>query len=106
MANPLDEETRFSSFGVAQLLRINESQDMYRIYFIQIVPGLFEISMTRAWGRIGYNVKILETWFESMEEACSVANRVFHKKLKRGYVEVPDYRVIKKKYARKKRNNA
>jgi predicted DNA-binding WGR domain protein len=73
------------------LEKIDPAENMRRFYSIRVIPTLFgEWAVIREWGRIGSPGTVREEWFESEEQATSVAHRVKTSKERRGYCSGED----------------
>lgn len=80
--------SKFSGFSSCQLIMINPALNRRRVYFIEIVQGLFDVILFRAWGRIGNRVRCKEEWYVKIEDAIKEANRLYREKVRKGYKEI------------------
>jgi predicted DNA-binding WGR domain protein len=68
------------------LHRIDPSRNMARFYALAIQPTLFgEISLLRAWGRIGTRGRRLVETYTDSEAAAAAFARMEKRKRRRGY---------------------
>lgn len=79
---------KFSGFSSCQLVMIDPALNRRRVYFIEIIQGLFDVILFRAWGRIGNRVRCKEEWYAKIDEALKEANRLYREKVRKGYKEV------------------
>ena len=58
-----------------------------RFYRIRVVQTLFgPWAMIREWGRIGSPGRIMESWYDSEQEAQGAGEKLLAQKTKRGYL--------------------
>jgi predicted DNA-binding WGR domain protein len=88
----MEEPNRFQNFAACEMISVIPARNRWRFYRIEIMPGLFSLILSRAWGRIGCNVRIKEEYYGSLEDATERANRLYQKKIRRGYQEVKSIR--------------
>ena len=92
-----------------QLLHIIPEINCYRAYYLQIHAGLFHYILTRGWGRIGYDMRIREEFYDTEAAAFVAADRIYRQKIKKGYTEVesildfPKVKVTQRRQLAKKR---
>lgn len=68
------------------LMRIDASDNTYRYYRMEIMPGLFgDWSLVREWGRIGQPGQVRVDWYPSEREAKNARFDIQMQKAKRGY---------------------
>lgn len=66
--------------------RIASEKNMARFYALSIQPTLFgEVSLVRAWGRIGTRGQQMVHLFDSESDAVSLFFNVLREKRRRGY---------------------
>ena len=78
---------RFDAFGICEMTQIDPARNRYRYYSISIQPGLFEVSVQRRWGRVGYHPRERDAFFGDFKAAVSYANHLYRSKTRRGYRE-------------------
>lgn len=78
----------FTGYGCRDLTKIIPEENRWRFYRIEIGQALFSPYLVRAWGRIGSRVRVIETFCASLDELIKEANRIYKRKVKRGYKEV------------------
>jgi predicted DNA-binding WGR domain protein len=79
----------FESYGKVEIFWIVPDLNRKRYYCISVEPGLFGPVLIRSWGRIGEGrLRSKEHFFpaEDLPEALKRANRLFTKKLNKGYL--------------------
>jgi len=70
------------------LQRRSPSQNMARFYGLSVEPDLFGVWVfTRNWGRIGSFGQSKCQSFDSSHDAYSALDRLYRKKMKRGYTQ-------------------
>jgi predicted DNA-binding WGR domain protein len=110
----IDTSLLFKDFDIREMIWIIPEINRRRFYRIEIVPGLFNPTMVRAWGRIGCHVRVKVDFFDNMENALNGANKLLLRKFKKGYriitdplvknalpvhpVEIKDLRIERKKF--------
>ncbi|SDJ51269.1 WGR domain-containing protein [Salipiger marinus] len=68
------------------LMRIDASDNIYRYYRMELMPGLFgDWSLVREWGRIGQPGQVRVDWYPSEIEAKNARFDIQMQKAKRGY---------------------
>ena len=68
------------------LMRIDASDNTYRYYRMEIMPGLFgDWSLVWEWGRIGQPGQVRVDWYPSELEAKNARFDIQMQKAKRGY---------------------
>jgi predicted DNA-binding WGR domain protein len=68
------------------LHRIDPARNMARFYALALQPTLFgEVSLLRAWGRIGTHGRAKIETFATAEQAAGALTRLEARKRKRGY---------------------
>ena len=86
--NYYEKHGLFEGYGHRDFTHVIPEKNMWRFYRIEVGQGLFSPYLIRAWGRIGSRVRMMEDFYPSVEEAVKEANRVYRRKVKRGYKEV------------------
>lgn len=81
---------RFSDFGICEMLRIEPERNCRRFYRVEVTNGLFSPIVIRSWGRIGCNVRVKVDFFDTMLEALNAANKIFRRRVRRGYREIEE----------------
>ncbi|KQU96053.1 WGR domain-containing protein [Ensifer sp. T173] len=67
--------------------RIDPSRNMARYYMLSIQPTLFgEVSLIRAWGRIGTRGQEMSHHFASETDALVLLRKIVRRKSAKGYV--------------------
>ena len=70
--------------------RIAPEKNMARFYALAVQPTLFgEVSLVRAWGRIGTRGQQMEHLFDNESQAINLFLDVLREKRKRGYRPKP-----------------
>ena len=70
----------------SRLEKRNPAKNQARFYTMHMVPTLFgSWSLVREWGRIGSPGRVLEEWFDTLEECQLALVKWEQKKLKKGY---------------------
>ncbi len=73
------------------LVHVDPDLNMARFYGIELQPTLFgEVSVLRAWGRIGTNGQAMMVTYEDEVEAAEALQKLEKQKRRRGYVPVSD----------------
>lgn len=78
---------RFSGWGICEMLCIQPEINRRRFYRIEVLQGLFSPMVIRSWGRIGCRIRVKVYFHEDMLSAVANANKLYLRKIKRGYQE-------------------
>lgn len=78
---------RFSGWGMCEMLCIQPEINRKRFYRIEVLQGLFSPMVIRSWGRIGCRIREKVFFHEDMSSALASANKLYQRKVKRGYQE-------------------
>ncbi len=71
------------------LIHVDPDVNMARFYRIELQPTLFgEVSILRAWGRIGTNGQAMRVTYDDEAQAGEALQKLEKQKLRRGYVLV------------------
>ncbi|MBD9626962.1 WGR domain-containing protein [Ensifer sp. ENS06] len=75
--------------------RIDPSRNMARYYALSIQPTLFgDVSLIRAWGRMGTLGKEMSHHFASEAEAMALLRKIARQKTAKGYVAMPSWGIL------------
>lgn len=82
-----EERYQFTGPGRVYLEQIDPSRNRRRFYVIEVIQGLFDVSVRRTWGRIGNRGREMEHSYTDFDEALKEARTIHRSKIVKGYVE-------------------